>query len=301
MAGVVAERLRDVPRDHEPRHRIEVRRFMDALADLGVGEVAHRGMRVEAAKPHGVGVDDDPIDDRHHQPGHVAAVRRHHEFRRQALVEGHRVERVGEVVPALDAARNVERLAPRRNGELVLHFLQTERRANRDQLDDVHVPLLGQHFEGHDRPLAVCHQRDRRVPARQRVDQSLADGRPLLLVEEVGRRVGQERLQERAGDRLADEAGQRQHLGAHAAARRQRRLLDPVGPAQLLDVFAGVLVAGRDAGLGEHGVRVEGFVGGAQAAASGAPPAAGGRDRTSRPSGWPARDRGRTPPDPIRA
>ena len=179
-------------------------------------------------------------------------------------------------------------LLPRRDVELVLYFLEAERRANRDQLDDVQSRrpdstsratidpwLCATSVTGVSGPGSMSINRwriaDRFAGSKKYAAVSVRNA--FRNARAIGSRMN---------------AGHRHHLGAHAAARRQRRLLQPVGPAQLLDVGAGVLVARRDAGLGENGIRLEGLVVGSQAPRPSPALRRVDQNRTNRPSGWPA-------------
>ncbi len=101
--------------------------------------------------------------------------------------------------------------------EEVLHLANAERRADGHECVERQIVLghRGQHLVGDDRALAVGDDRHRLVLRQlQLVGQALADARAQAVAEEVRRGVGDEGLEERAADRLAQEARQRQHLRA---------------------------------------------------------------------------------------
>jgi hypothetical protein len=142
----------------------------------------------------------------------------------------------------------------RSSQEEILHFADAERRAQRHQL--LHAlprAEFRQHLERHDRALAVRDQRQRfvRVRRRQRRTQPRLHLLAHALAEEVRRRVLDERRQERARNRLAQEGRQRQHLGPWPGRRHA------IGPQHRTRKVLRIGVLRRYARFAQQGVDVE--------------------------------------------
>jgi len=134
----------------------------------------------------------------------------------EPFVERDRIEWIGKIVPALDTGGPEERLTVRLEVQEVLHFLQPKRRSNGHQLHDIDVRRLREHFDSHDRSLAMRHDRDGRLAAGQKILQPFSNRSLLRVVEQICRGVGDELLEERPRHRLADESRQRQRFRARS-------------------------------------------------------------------------------------
>lgn len=182
------------------------------------GEVAHGGMRVQREKRLIARVDD----------GLVADEPIGREIVGDALVQRHRVQRVGKVVPLLHHHRH--RLVGRH--QEVLHLLHPQRRAQRDELNRVRAagPQGRQHFVSHHRTQAVRHDGDLRRRRLQGMVESLLDALARIGIEEIGRRIADQGLEKAPRQGPAPAAWQWQYPLAwagsggfsHAGTQQQR-------------------------------------------------------------------------------
>jgi hypothetical protein len=124
------------------------------------------------------------------------------------LVQGHRVQEVGEVLPVRDVLRDGE--GP---GDVVLDLLDAEGRAQAHEQRHGQVLLLqsAQHVVGDDGALAVGHHEIRAAFGDQQTAQPLLHGRALVGIVEVGGGILDEGLGDPLGNLSADQI--REHLG----------------------------------------------------------------------------------------